>query len=372
MDEFVRRRQQLVNSVQDAGLDSLLVSNSVNVSYVTGFSGDSSWLVIGPRRTILVSDGRYATQISEECPGLEVHIRETQQTVAQAVAGVLMKLGLLNVGIESEHMSLATMETMRDLAKSVSWSAQKNFVENLRRLKDPSEVEMIRDAIRIAEKAYDMFRAMLTPEDTEKSLSDAMEGYVRRAGGKCTSFPTIVAVGDRSALPHAPPTQRRAGDAPFLLLDWGASGAFYKSDLTRMVALSTGDDSTCGTREMVAERLEKLYTIVLTAQKRALQAIRPGVKASDIDKAVRSYLESVGYNEYFNHGLGHGIGLQLHEAPNIRTSSEDVLEAGMVFTVEPGVYLPGFAGVRIEDDVLVTPDGCEVLTKVPKEPADVF
>ena len=208
-----------------------------------------------------------------------------------------------------------------------------------------------------------MFVAALRPGDSEKELTDAMESYLRRAGASHSSFPTIVAVGDHSALPHAPTTNRRVEESRFLLLDWGASGRFYKSDITRMLV-------TAG--EKVESRLEKLYTVVLTAQRRAIEAVRPGVKAGDIDTVVRSYLSDEGFNEYFNHGLGHGIGMQVHEGPNIRAKSEDVIEAGMVFTLEPGVYLPGFAGVRIEDDVLVTPDGCEVLTNLPKEPSDVF
>jgi Xaa-Pro aminopeptidase len=372
VDHFARRRRQLAKTIREAGVGLLVVNSAVNVTYLTGFTGDSSWLLVGPGRSLLVSDGRYTTQLKEECPGLDVHIRDTQQTIVQAVAAVLRKLGARNIGVEAAHLSLADMELLRGLAASVSWAPLRGLVENLRRIKDDVELVQIREAIKIAEKAYSMFCAMLRPQDSEKELADAMEGYVRRAGGRGTSFPTIVAVGDRSALPHAPVTGRTLAEASFLLLDWGAHGPLYNSDLTRIIVRGNGKGTPRRRGEKVASRLEKLYTIVLTAQKRALQAIRPGVKASDVDKAVRSYLEDVGFNEYFNHGLGHGIGLQVHEAPNLRSSSEDVLEAGMVFTVEPGVYLPGFAGVRIEDEVLVTPEGCEVLTTVAREPGEVF
>ena len=370
MDDFARRRQRLGRLVRSAGVDLLAVSHPVNVSYLTNFSGDSSWLLVGPKRTILVSDGRYTVQIQEECPGLEVHIRRTEQTIVQAVAEVLGKLGARNVGVEAGHLTLADMETLRELAPAQSWSPTKKVVEQLRAIKDAGEIAQIREAVRFAEKAHAMFGAMLAPADTEKELADAMDGYLRRAGAMGSSFPTIVGVGDNSAKPHAPLTGRRAAESPFLLLDWGAAGRFYNSDLTRMIWHGSGAVGKRG--GAVEDRLKKLYTIVLEAQTRALNAIRPGAIAGDVDNAVRGYLEQEGYNRYFNHGLGHGLGLQVHEGPNIRAKSPDVLEAGMVFTLEPGVYLPEFAGVRIEDDILLTPDGPELLTRVSKHPDEVF
>jgi Xaa-Pro aminopeptidase len=205
-----------------------------------------------------------------------------------------------------------------------------------------------------------MFRAMLRREDDEKSLADGMEMYLRRAGGKCGSFPAIVAGGPRAALPHAPPTGARVGDQPLLLVDWGASGTFYKSDLTRVLWWREN-----GARP--TEKLAEIYAVVLEAQRRAIAAVRPGTEAPKVDAAARSYIADAGYGSYFTHGLGHGLGLQVHEAPSLRPTSTTVLEAGMVVTIEPGVYLPGWGGVRIEDDVLVTADGVEVLTNCPKD-----
>src|SRR5262249_49419695 len=188
----------------------------------------------------------------------------------------------------------AELQTLKDLAPTVNWSPQPKLVETLRMVKDASEVAALRHAVRIAEKAYAMFRAFLQNSDSEKFLSDAMEGYVRRAGGTCTSFPTIVAVGDRSALPHAPPTARPLSEAGFLLLDWGAREESYHSDLTRMLALKTG-------ARKVERELEKVYTVVLQAQKRAIEAIRPGVSARDVDAAARGFLSDAGYGPNFNH-----------------------------------------------------------------------
>jgi Xaa-Pro aminopeptidase len=363
--DFYSIRRQLLTALLGADLNALTVSNPVNVTYLTGFSGDSSWLIVLPKRFILVSDGRYSVQIAEECPGLETVIRPPNKNIYQAVAETISGLGVHNVGFEGWHVTTAEMQTLKDLAATANWSPQPKLVESLRMVKDASELAQLRQAVRSAENAYAMFRAMLQVGDSEKFLSDAMESYVRRAGGNCTSFPTIVAVGDRSALPHAPPTARTVSEAGFLLLDWGAKGQFYHSDLSRMLALKTG-------AKKVESELEKVYTVVLQAQERALEVVRPGVSARAVDAAARGFLTDAGYGPNFNHGLGHGLGLQVHEGPNIRSSSDDVLEAGMVFTIEPGVYIPGHCGVRIEDDVLVTPDGCEVLTSVPKTWDSIF
>ncbi len=361
MDQAEQRRQRLVPVLREEGLDALLVSNAVNVTYLTGFSGESSHLILGRERTLLVSDARFTEQLASECPGLEVIIRPPEQNLYQAVAAALGKLGLHTVGFESAHVSVAEAELLRDLAKGVAWKPVRDRVETLRAIKDASEVEQIREAVAIAERAFAAFRALLREEDHEKDLSDAMEAHVRRAGGTCTSFPTIVAAGERAALPHAPPTKRTVGDSDLLLVDWGASGRFYKSDLTRVLPL-----------RRISPKLQEVYAVVAEAQRRAMQAISPGVKGAVVDEAARATIRDAGYGACFGHGLGHGLGLQVHEAPSLRPNSETVLQPGMVVTVEPGIYLPGWGGVRIEDDVLVTPEGHEVLTHAPKELAELL
>jgi Xaa-Pro aminopeptidase len=238
-------------------------------------------------------------------------------------------------------------------------------VEQLRQIKDEAEIGQIRSAIRIAEKAFAMFRAMLRPDDTEKDLVDAMEMYVRRAGGKCTAFPTIVAVGERGALPHAPPTDRPIGAEILVLVDWGASGMLYKSDLTR-VLLPHNNLALPGTQTQ-AGKLREVYDVVLRAQAAGIAALRPGVKAGDVDAAARRVIADADYGDYFTHSIGHGFGLQIHEAPMMRPNSELELKAGMVVTVEPGIYLPSWGGIRIEDDILITEAGPEVLTNVPRD-----
>jgi Xaa-Pro aminopeptidase len=356
MDNYLRRRKQLSRVLKEEGLDGLLISNPHNVTYLTGFSGDSTHLLIGRDKTVLISDFRYITQIEEECPGLDAKIRPPTQPLQYAVAEAIKESGLRSVGFESATMTVADLETLQQKTPAVNWKGERDRVEKLRMVKDAEEVAQIREAISFAERAFAMFSSMLRPTDTEKELTDAMEGYVRRAGGTATAFPPIIAVGERAALPHAPPSNHAVHESGLLLVDWGASGRFYKSDLTRVIA----------TRK-ISPKLEKVHGVVLKAQQQAIRAIRPGVVGKEVDAEARSIIHKAGYGKFFGHGLGHGFGLQIHEAPMMRPTSDVVLQPGMVITVEPGIYLPGWGGVRIEDDVLVTPDGYEVLTSVPRQ-----
>jgi Xaa-Pro aminopeptidase len=371
-DPAAPRRERLASLLAAEGVDALAITNVVSVTYLTGFTGDSSVLVVTPGRCVLVSDPRYIGQIADECPGLETHIRPAAQKLPAAVCEVLTKLGCRNVGFESAAVTVDELETLRGLAPAVNWKPGRDRVENLRMVKDDFEVREIREAIAIAERAFEAFRALLRPEDREKDLADALDGFLRRAGAACSSFPPIIAANDRAALPHCPPTERAVGSDGLLLVDWGASGPRgYKSDLTRV--LDTRKTSTFapaqagGNGHATAAQLEKVYEVVLRAREQAVNAVRPGVQGQAVDTAARSAIADAGYGDYFGHGLGHGIGLQVHEGPALRPHSETVLQPGMVVTIEPGIYLPGWGGVRIEDDVLVTPDGCEVLTHLPRE-----
>jgi Xaa-Pro aminopeptidase len=361
MDYPAQRRQRLAEALPHDGIDALLVSRPVNVTYLTGFTGDSSAVVLTRDRAVLVSDARFSGQIVEECPGLEAHIRPPARTIHQAVAEVLGGLGGRSVEFDSAHVTVAEWETLRGLMPALDWKPGRDRVETLRAVKDPSEVAAIREAIDIAERAIAMFRTTVRPTDREKDLGDSLELYLRRAGGRGSSFPSIVAAGERAALPHAPPTGRPVGDAELLLVDWGASGRLYQSDLTRVFGI-----------RKISPQLEQVYAVVLDAARRATRAVRPGVRARDVDAEARTAIAAAGFGDFFGHGLGHGLGLEVHEAPAVRQNSDAVLEPGMVFTIEPGIYLPGWGGVRLEDDVLVTPDGCEVLTHVPKEPIPIL
>lgn len=360
MPDFVERRQKLRRLLKGAGVDSLLVTDVPNVTYLTGFTGDSSYLLVKADGKAggetLLSDFRYITQLEEECPGLDVVIRKTGVKLADAVADVAKKHKATKLGIEGGSMSVATYESIRDKVPGQLVTTA-GLVEQLREIKDREEIDEIRWAVKIASKAFAAVRATLRPDQSEKDVADELEAQVRRHGGQCTSFTPIVGVGRRGALPHGRPMANvHIRDDEFVLIDWGARGRGYVSDLTRI--LVTG---------RISPKLERVYGVVLKAQLAAIEAIRPGALMKDVDAAARNVIAKAGFGEKFGHSLGHGIGLQVHEQPRLAVDQDRPLKAGMVVTVEPGIYLPEWGGVRIEDDVLVTKSGHEVLSSVPKE-----
>lgn len=356
MSATLNRLTRLRRTLADDQVDAYLISNTTNVRYLTGFSGEDLVLLLSKNREILISDGRFETQIAQECLGLEAYIRPVTQLMPDAITHVAKGLGIRGLGFESTAMSVAEFENLRSLLPDLELKGVSGRVEALRVIKDQDEIAAIRQAIDYAERAFAMLRSGLHVGETEKDVADALEGYLRRCGASAASFPPIVAVGTRSALPHArPSTVSRIGDSDFVLIDWGATGRPYKSDLTRV--LVTGK---------VTPKFETVYRTVLDAQERGIAAIRPGAEASVVDAEARSVIEDAGFGRFFSHGLGHGLGMDIHEEPRLRRISDTKLEPGMVITVEPGIYLPDWGGVRIEDDVLVTPEGCEILSRVPK------
>lgn len=350
------RRDLLLASIRDDAIDGLLVSSPTNVGYLTGFTGEDATFLLTPGRAILISDGRFTTQLSEECPELEVVIRPIGQPMPVGVAGLAKGIGLGRLGIESQATTVDDHQALSKAVEGIEVVPTRGKVETLRMLKDPSEVAEIREAVALAERAFLDLRDWLRPGRSEKEAADFLDARMRHHGATGASFPSIVAVGPRAALPHARPTADTRFEAGgFVLVDWGAAGRSYKSDLTRMLVAGK-----------VPPRFEEVYRVVLDAQARAVGAIAPGVLAKAVDEAARSVIEAAGFGPNFNHSIGHGIGRDVHEAPVLRHITETPLQPGMVVTVEPGIYLPGWGGIRIEDDVLVTESGREVLSALPK------
>jgi len=351
------RRERLLRQLKSARADALLVTSPVNVRYLTGFTGEDSFLVLGHGVRVLVSDSRFETQIAEECPGLDAHIRPRTKTIAEAVGEVVSRSKLKKLAFESASTSYAQWQALTQAVKPLELVPQPELVETLRLIKDDQELAEIREAIQQAERGFQLLKASLEPDMTEQGAANELERAMRHFGAKQAAFDTIVAVGPRAALPHARPTSARIGDAGFLLVDWGArNSAGYHSDLTRMVVTGT-----------ISPKLEKLYRVVLQAQRRGIEAVRPGVLGGEVDAAARNAIRQAGWGKNFGHGLGHGIGLEIHEGPRVSQNSKIELKPGMVVTVEPGIYLPGWGGIRIEDDVLVTRTGHEVLTSLPRD-----
>lgn len=356
-DRIAARRQKFWHLVKKQGVESFLVTNPINVSYLTGFTGEDSYLLTGKQESLLLSDGRFTTQIASECPGLETLIRKPSEGLLPLLANALKKRKIATMGIEGGHLSISTFQKLAETCTTTDVIVLPPLVEELRMIKDAAEIAQIQLAVEHAERGYAAMRSNLLTTQTEREAAFDLEHSMRRFGAKRASFEIIVAAGNRSALPHARPTEQQIDSGEFILVDWGAEApSGYKSDLTRI--LVTGK---------LTAKLEKIYGVVLNAQSQGIQAIRPGITGREVDEISRSVIEQAGFGKAFTHSLGHGIGLDIHEGPRVSPSSDQVLKAGMVVTVEPGIYLPEWGGIRIEDDVLVTPDGYEVLTSVPKE-----
>jgi Xaa-Pro aminopeptidase len=357
MTVFAARRDALRRLLADKSLEALLVTDERNVTYLTGFTGDSSYLIVTRDRELLLSDQRYAQQLEEECPGVPLALRGPGSQMTKVTVEVAGKLGLPSLGIESDVMTVGAFEKFKEALKTTPLALTEGLVESLREIKDAGEIDNLRFAISIAQRAFAVIRASLRQGRSEKEIADELENQIRLFGGTCGAFPSIIGVGPRAALPHGRPTEEaKIGDYDFVLIDWGARGRLYHSDLTRV--LVTG---------RLSPELQKVYGVVLAAQQAAIAAIRPGAIMKEVDGAARQVIADAGYGERFGHSLGHGIGLAVHEQPRLAPDQDRPLAAGMVVTVEPGIYIPGWGGVRIEDDVLVTENGHEVLTSVPKE-----
>ena len=349
----VRRLRQLRGAIKRRGLDGLIVSNIINVRYLSGFSGSEGMMLVSDERGILIIDSRYIEQVKDECK--EVEVIERRLGLVKTVSNLARRLKLRVLGFEAESLAYSGYEELRSAPGRSKLMPTKGVVERLREIKDEEELANLRRALDIGETAFRRFKGELRPGMTEKQLADRLELAMKKGGAAGPAFRTIVASGERSALPHAPLTETRVGKDGAVLVDWGASWHGYNSDLTRVLFLNR-----------ISARARKIYSIVLDAQKRAIDTIKGGVRVRDVDVAARAYIEKKGYGERFGHGLGHGIGLEVHEGPKVNRANRRLLKDGMVITVEPGIYLPDWGGVRIEDMVLVKEDGCEVLSRVSK------
>jgi len=356
MAKTEKRRDKLRKLLKKTEAEALLVTSEPNVTYLTGFTGDSSYLLLTQKDEVLLSDKRYTTQLEEECPDLKLEVRGPDVKMLEHLGKLAKRMKLKQLAFESHQVTVATHGELQKQLPKTELVPTKGLVEQLRIVKDKEEVQAIRDAIQCAQRTFEVIRAALRPEQTEKQVADQIEHHVRLFGGECTSFPPIVAVGPRAALPHARPGTPKIREDDFVLVDWGARVRGYASDLTRI--LVTGK---------ISPKLEKVHGVVAGAQAAAIAAIRHGASIKDVDAAARDYITKAGYGKQFGHGLGHGIGLQIHEAPRMGPKEDAPLKEGMVVTVEPGVYLPGWGGVRLEDDVLVTRNGARVLSDTPKE-----
>lgn len=355
-NHFALRQQRLNQELQKSSITNLLVTSPFNVTYLTGFTGEDSFLFVQGDELTIWTDARYDDQLAEECPEIPRLLRSPVETLVDAIPSWLLQHGIRNIHVETAMTSIQQWQRLESLLGRGSLTPVGGLVEQLREVKDAVELEAIELAVDMAQRAFMAVKALIQPHWSEKMVSDALETNIRSLGGSGSAFKTIVGVAERAALPHGRPTKKLLGDGESVLIDWGAKEDLYVSDLTRVLRW----------RDCSAE-FHKVYSTVLTAQKAAINAIRPGARMCDIDGIARQIITDAGYGDQFTHSLGHGFGLQVHESVRLARGQERTLKPGMVVTVEPGIYLPGNLGVRIEDDVLVTVDSHRVLSNLPKE-----
>lgn len=351
----MRRVEALRNIMAERGLESFLVTGAANRRYLSGFTGSAGVLVITPDRAWLVTDFRYFQQARQESPGWELYPQKERLT--EALGQLFREQGIGRVGYEKDHVTCAQYESLAGLG--VELVGQEGLVEKLRLVKDEDELRAIRRAAALADAAFAHVLAMIRPGVREEEVALELEYHMRRAGATAAAFDIIVASGPRSALPHGRASSRSIQAGDFVTMDLGCVVDGYCSDLTRTVVVGRADDEQ-----------RKVYDLVARAQQTGLEELRAGRKGSEVDARAREVIVQAGHGEHFGHGLGHGVGLEVHEGPALSPRAagpdEPVLAPGMVVTVEPGVYIPDWGGVRIEDLAVVREDGCEILSRADK------
>ncbi|HUA60704.1 MAG TPA: Xaa-Pro peptidase family protein [Verrucomicrobiae bacterium] len=356
--EFEQRRRVLAAGLDARKLDALLVAFSPNLRYLTGFTGSNGCLLITPGKSILFTDPRYTTQASQE---VTTQVRICKGSLIDGLAPAIARAKIERLGYEPARMTCDFFESLRArLPMKASLEPVLGWVEELRMLKSAEEIARIRRSVETNSRAFEQTVAKLRPGMKEQDLAAELEYRMRRLGAEKPSFDTIVAGGLRSALPHAQPTAAPLKPGSLVVVDMGAFQDGYASDMTRMLYVGRP-----------TPRVKRMYRAVLEAQLAAIAAVRPGAQTAAVDRVARRVLKGHGLDKAFVHSTGHGLGLEIHEPPRLGKRDKTVLREGMAITIEPGAYLEDFGGIRIEDTVVVTANGCEVLTPTSKELREV-
>lgn len=349
MERIERIRDYLI----EQELDAILVSSYENRRYLSGFTGSSGYLLISRELNLLITDLRYVEQAGYESPGYEIvtHAKDPFATIGE----IMRKQNLKRVAFESMHLTYDQFQQLSKHSDSTKWVPLKGDFLEFRAIKDEEEIKYITKAIDIAERSLADLCKLIKPGMSELEIAIELEYRMKRYGSEGPSFPTIVASGQRSSLPHAKPTSQKIAVNDMITIDFGAIWNGYMCDITRTVLVGEPE-----------WRMQEILNLVLSALEAALSGVKPGVTCAELDRLARDIFVDAGLEEYTLKGLGHGVGLQIHEYPRVVINQETVLEEGMIFTVEPGVYIPHYGGVRIEDMVCVTESGCQLLTKIPR------
>ncbi|MGI6533449.1 MAG: M24 family metallopeptidase [Peptococcia bacterium] len=354
-NDHLEHLAQFKAALQTQGLDAFLITDAVHCFYLSGFTGTNGWLLItaAQEQDYLVTDFRYQEQAAEQVTGLRIELQGA--SAVTTISELAQQCGLKTIGLDQEKVTLAVYAQLKEAMPQVTLLPSANPATEIRKRKNSQELQFIKKAVEIADKAFLHLLDYVRPGLSEKEIALELEFFMRRLGGTKNAFETIVASGERSALPHGVASNRILQDGDLVLLDFGTVYQGYHSDLTRTLYIGEPDG-----------KAREIYQLVLRAQEAVLAQIQPGMKANELDAIARKMIAEAGYGAEFGHGLGHGVGLEIHEKPSLSPRDETVLEPGMVVTVEPGIYLPRWGGIRIEDMVVITPGGCEILTKSPK------
>jgi Xaa-Pro aminopeptidase len=351
--DFMERLDSVRKSLDENGLDGLLITSPVNRRYVTGFTGTAGAAVITEDDARFITDFRYTEQAAEQARGFQVV--EHKQLIEQELKDQLVEMNVKRLGFEKDHISYSKYENYHKQLE-VELVPVSGIIERLRLFKDKHELDIMKKAAKIADDAFEHIQSMIKPGVKEIDISHELEFFMRKQGAVSSSFDIIVASGLRSAMPHGVASEKEIQSGELVTMDFGALFQGYCSDITRTVAVGE-----------INEELKKIYEIVLEAQKKGVNGLRPGITGKQADDLTRDYIKEQGYGDYFGHSTGHGLGMEVHEGPSLSFRSEQTLEPGMVVTVEPGIYVPDVGGCRIEDDVVITETGNERLTFSSKE-----
>lgn len=349
-------QKSLRSLLQRKKLDAILFSSLENIRFLCGFTGSDGALIYGREERVFLSDSRYEEQAKGEVGGaIFKRYKKKNEGIAQGLRALRVK----RLGFEASAVTWETYQRLKEQLSRVTLVPLTTEIWGLRACKERAEVEKVRKAIQIASESFLDTLPRLKPGVREKTAGDFLEFRMKRRGGESSSFPTIVASGPRAALPHGKASEKGLKKGEIVVVDFGVCHQGYHSDETKTMILGKPD-----------ARQKRVYDLVRKAQEKAIRATRPGVSVRSIDRAAREVISQAGYGKFFGHGTGHGIGLAVHEAPTLSPRGSGVVEPGMIFSVEPGIYLPGWGGVRLEDLVLVTDRGCEMLTYLSKELKD--
>ncbi|MGM7721220.1 M24 family metallopeptidase [Metabacillus sp. Hm71] len=346
--------EKIRNRFKDLSIDGLLITSKFNRRYMTGFTGTSGVAVISLDKAVFITDFRYTEQAAKEVEGYEI-VKHTGPIIEEVTA-VVKQLGIKRLGFEQDHLTYQAYASYKNALTDTEFLPVSGAVEKLRLIKSSAEIKILKEAAEIADAAYKHILTFVKPGLKEIEVANELEFFMRKNGAESSSFDMIVASGYRSALPHGVASNKEIEKGDFVTLDFGAYYKGYCSDITRTFAVGQPSDE-----------LKNIYAIVLEAQMRGMNGINPGMSGKEADALTRDYITEQGYGEYFGHSTGHGLGMEVHEGPALSFRSDTILEPGMVVTVEPGIYIAGLGGVRIEDDTVITESGNESLTHSPKD-----